>query len=114
MIYEKELRTGNLYATIRNQQVVVTGVDTINKFVRIAPSSDDLDMVNKNDNSIIFEDLYPIDITVTKISQLGLMKDPPLSIPVASDNTVKFTWDDKLNQLILVDSNHGIIGKEIK
>ena len=114
MINEKELRPGNLYATIRNQQVAVVGVDTINKFVIIGPSTNDLDVVKKADNSIIFEDLYPIEITLSKISQLGFTEEQTMSLPVIADNTAKFIWDEKLHQVVLKDCNDGIIGQDIK
>ncbi|MEO5998044.1 MAG: hypothetical protein ABIN89_14965 [Chitinophagaceae bacterium] len=114
MINEKELRTGNLYTTTRNQQIVVVGIDTIHKFVTIGASNNDPDIVTKSDNSIIFEDLHPIEITVTKIFQLGLTKNEPMSIPIISDNTAKFSWDEKLSQVVLLDGYDGIIGQEIK
>ncbi len=113
MITEKELRIGNLYLTIRNQEIVVVGIDTVNKFVSIVSSNNDLDVTTKNESSIIFEDLHPIEIVLAKISQLGL-KDQSTSINIISENNVRFSWDDKLNQVVLLDGNNGIIGQEIK
>jgi hypothetical protein len=114
MLNEKELRPGNLYATLRNKEIVVVGIDTVNKFVTTIPSSNDTDIVNKNENSIIFEDLFPIEITLPKITELGFLEDQSLSININSDNDVRFIWDDNLKQVILVDGNSGIIGQEIK
>ena len=112
MITEKELRVGNIYATIRNQEIVVVGIDTINKFVSIVPSNNDVDINSKNESTIIFEDLRPIEI-VAKISQLGL-KDQSTSINIVSENNVRLTWNEKLNQVVLLDGNDGVIGHEIK
>ncbi len=113
MINEKELRTGNLYATIRNQEIIVTGVDTLNKFVTIG-SSNNTDITTKNESSVIFEDLNPVEITPKTIGQLGLTADETMSISIFSDNNVRLMWNGKLNQVVLVDGKDGIIGQEIK
>lgn len=114
MINEKELRTGNLYATIRSHEIVVVGIDTINKFVSIVLSNSDLDTSTKNESSIIFEDLRPIEITEAKIHKLGFSRDQLMSISIISDNDAKFSWNEKLKQVVLLDGKNGIIGQEIK
>ncbi len=113
MINEKELRTGNLYATIRNQEIIVIGVDTLNKFVTII-SSNNTDITTKNESSVIFEDLNPIVITPKSIGQLGLTANETMSINIISDNDVRFTWSEKLGQVVLMDGKDGVIGQEIK
>jgi hypothetical protein len=113
MINEKELRTGNLYSTIRNQEVLIVGIDTINKFVTIA-SSNNTEINTKNESSIIFEDLNPIEITPKSIVQLGLSTDESSSLSIVSDNDVKFSWNEELNQVVLLDGTNGIIGQDIK
>ena len=113
MINEKELRTGNLYATIRNQEIIVMGVDTLNKFVAIS-SSNNTDITAKNESSVIFEDLNPIEITPKSIGQLGFTADETMSINIFSDNNVRFIWNEKLSQVVLVDGKNGVIGQEIK
>lgn len=113
MINEKELRTGNLYTNNKNQEIIVAGIDTLNKFVTIN-SSGNTDITSKNESSIIFEDLNPIEITPKSITQLGLVADESLNISIVSDNNTRFIWDGKLNQVVLVDGKDGIIGQEIK
>lgn len=113
MINEKELRTGNLYTTIKNQEIIVAGIDTLNKFITIY-SSGNTDINSKNESSIIFEDINPIEITPKSITQLGLIADESLNIIIVSENNMRFIWDEKLNQVVLVDDKNRTIGQEIK
>ncbi len=113
MINEKELRTGNLYTTIKNQEIIVAGIDTLNKFITIN-SSGNTDITSKNESSIIFEDLNPIIITPKSITQLGLVADESMNISIISDNNTRFIWDEKLNQVVLVDGKNGKVGQDIK
>lgn len=113
MITEKELRTGNLYSTIRNQEVIVIGIDTLNKVVSVMPSPNDQDKTTQNETSIIFEDLNPIEITHTRVTQLGFLKDGSMRLDVISENNVRFIWDDKLKQVVLVDCNDGSLGQQL-
>ncbi len=113
MITEKELRTGNLYTTIRNQEVVVIGIDTLNKVVSVIPSPNDQDKTTRNETSIIFEDLNPVEITHTRITQLGFLKDGSMNLEVLSENNARFIWDDKIKQVVLVDCNDGSMGQQL-
>lgn len=113
MITEKELRTGNLYTTIRNQEVVVIGIDTLNKVVSVIPSPNDQDKTTRNETSIILEDLNPIEITHTRITQLGFLKDGSMNLEVLSENNARFIWDDKIKQVVLVDCNDGSMGQQL-
>lgn len=114
MINEKELRTGNLYATIRNHEIAVKGFDTVNKFVVIEPMDADLEITKRNENLIIFEDLNPIELTETRISQLGFLGKETAPLVAISDNGARFIWDEKLSMVILTDGNNGTIGQTIK
>ena len=114
MINEKELRTGNLYITLRNQIITVSGIDTVNKFVIIASTSN-TEITSKNESSIIFEDLNSIEITEKNIAQLGFStSDATMSINLVSDNKFRFVWNEKLSQVFLVDEKDGAIGLQIK
>ncbi len=113
MINEKELRIGNLYTTIKNQEIIIAGIDTLNKFITIN-SSGNTDITSRNESSIIFEDLNPIEITPKSITQLGLVADESMNISIVSDNNTRFIWNEKLNQVVLVDGKNGTIGQEIK
>lgn len=114
MINEKELRTGNLYATIRNHEIIVKGVDTVNKYVVIDPLDVDMEITKKNENSIIFEDLNPIELTEARVLQLGLLGKEAIPLNVISDKGAKFVWDERLNHVVLTDGNNGVIGQKIK
>ncbi len=72
------------------------------------------DITTKNESSIIFEDLNPVEVTPKLITQLGLFAGETKSIYIISDNDVRFIWNDKLNQVVLIDEKDGIIGQEIK
>ncbi|MEJ7769852.1 MAG: hypothetical protein WKF89_18680 [Chitinophagaceae bacterium] len=113
MINEKELRPGNLYATIRNHEIVVKGIDTVNKFVLIEPANVDFDISSRSENSIIFEDLNPIELTENRISELGLLEES-MPLGILSDNGAKFIWDEKINHVVLTDGAKGTIGLAIK
>ena len=114
MINEKELRTGNLYATIRNQEIVVKGIDTVNKFVIIDPVDVELEITSRNEGSIIFEDLHPIELTEPKLLEFGFVKQDSIALEVISDKGAKFLWDETNNQIVLQDCENGIIGQAIK
>ena len=114
MINEKELRTGNLYATIRNQEIVVKGIDTVNKFVIIDPVDVELEITSRNEGSIIFEDLHPIELTEPKLLEFGFVKQDSIALDVISDKGAKFLWDETNNQIVLQDCENGIIGQAIK
>ncbi len=114
MINEKEIRTGNLYSTIRNLEVIVKGYDTINKFVIVGPIDANMDITARNVNSIIFEDLNPIELTEARLLQLGFSKDEKTSFSIVSDKGAKFEWDEKNSQIVLMDCSQGIIGQSIK
>src|ERR1700712_376753 len=108
MINEKELRIGNLYTTIRHQEIIIIGIDTLNKFVTIN-SSNNTEITAKNESSVIFEDLNPIEITTKTIADLGFSPDQSMSLGIVSDNDAKFMWNEKLNQVVLTDGNNGLI-----
>lgn len=114
MINEKELRTGNVYSTTRNHEVVVKGFDTINKYIVVDPVDANLEITSKNVNSIIFEDLNPIELTEQRVLQLGFTKNASTTFNIISDKGAKFEWDDSNNQIVLIDCQKGIIGQSIK
>lgn len=114
MINEKEIRMGNLYATARNVEVIVKGFDTINKYVIVGAIDANMDITAKNANSIIFEDLNPIELTEARLLQLGFTKDEKTSFTIIADKGAKFEWDEKNSQIVLMDCAEGIIGQSIK
>ena len=67
MINEKELRVGNIYLSKRNKDVLVRGIDTINKLVII----EEPDIDAGKEQPYIFEDLAPIPLTRESIELLG-------------------------------------------
>src|SRR5688572_19450696 len=67
MINEKELRVGNVYLSKRNKDVLVRGIDTINKIVVIQEP----DLEAGKEQPYIFEDLTPIPLTKDAIEKLG-------------------------------------------
>jgi hypothetical protein len=71
MINEKEIRVGNIYLSKRNKDVLVRGVDTINKLVVI----EEPDLDAGKEQPYIFEDLNPIPITKEALDMLGFIKD---------------------------------------
>lgn len=114
MINEKEIRIGNLYSTTRNLEVTVKGFDTVNKYVMVSPVDVNMDITAKNANSIIFEDLNPIELTEVRLLQLGFSKDEKTSFNIVSDKGAKFEWDENNSQIVLMDCTQGIIGQSIK
>lgn len=114
MINEKEIRPGNLFSTTRNQEIIVKGIDTINKFVTVdhveAPTSE----LAKANASIIFEDLNPIEIASQKADRLGFSSERLMCISVISDNEAKFQWDEQNNQVIFKDGQGGLVGQTIR
>ena len=113
MINDKEIRTGNLYSTLRNQEILVKGIDTINKFVMVE-IVDTVTEPSKGSNTIIFEDLHPISISSVKAERLGFAPETLMMLPVNSDNLVKFCWDEVTEQVILRDGQDGTIGQPIR
>ena len=67
MINEKELRVGNMYLSKRNKDVLVRGIDTINKLVVI----EEPDVDAGKEQPYIFEDLAPIPLNRDSIQQFG-------------------------------------------
>ena len=114
MINEKELRLGNLYVTARNYEIMVRGIDTENKFVVINPVDADADVSLKSPNSIIYEDLYPIELTEQVVLGLGFVRNTSIYMKVSSDKGAQFEWDEKNSQIVLIDCDKGVIGQAIK
>lgn len=114
MINEKELRTGNLYSTIRNQEIIVRGIDTLNKFVVVDPIDSNPEASGKLTNSIIFEDLNPIEINSLKSERLGFTSDKLMTLAIESDNGAKFMWDEKASTVIFKDGQDGTVGQTIR
>jgi len=114
MINEKEIRTGNLYSTTRNVEVIVKGIDTVNKYVIVGPVDAHMDITAKNANSIIFEDLNPIELTEARLLQVGFSKDEKTSFSIVSEKGAKFEWDENNNHIVLMDCSQGVIGQSIK
>ena len=114
MINDTEIRTGNLYTTIRNQEIIVRGIDTINKFVTVdhieLPGSEP----PKGSNTIIFEDLNPIEIRSLKSDRLGFTPDKLMCLPVTSDKDAKFQWNEETNQIVFKDGQGGAVGQTIQ
>ena len=69
MINEKELRVGNIYLSKRNKDVLVRGIDTINKLVFI----EEPDINAGKEQPYIFEDIAPIPLTRDSIEVLGFV-----------------------------------------
>jgi hypothetical protein len=69
MINEKELRVGNAYLSKRNKDVLVRGIDTINKLVVI----EEPDLNAGKEQPYIFEDLAPIPLTKDTIASFGFI-----------------------------------------
>ena len=114
MINEKELRVGNCYATARSLELKVKGVDTVNKFVVVEGTNVDLEITSKSQNTIIFEDLNPIELTEPKLASLGFLSDKSLSLSITSDNDTRFVWDDQHGEILIKDAEKGSIGQSIK
>ena len=114
MINEKELRVGNCYATARSLELKVKGIDTVNKFVVVEGVSTDIEITSKSQNTIIFEDLNPIELTEPKLSSLGFLTDKSLSLSIISDNDTRFVWDDQVGEILIKDKEKGSIGQSIK
>jgi Fe2+ transport system protein FeoA len=114
MINEKELRTGNLYSTIRSHIILVKGFDTVNKYVLIDPKDMDLEITTKRQDTIIFEDLNPIELTEQRVLQMGFTKEESISVKVVSDKGAQFEWDEKNSEIVLRDCESGIIGQSMK
>ncbi len=114
MINEKELRTGNWYTTARNIEVAVKGYDTVNKVVTVDPLDIEMDITSSTTSSVIFEDLFAIELTEEKLLQLGFIKQDSIAIHVVSDKGAIFEWDENSSQIVLQDCNKGSIGQPIK
>jgi hypothetical protein len=71
MINEKELRVGNIYLSKRNKDVLVKGIDSINKLVVI----EEPDIDSGKEQPYIFEDLNPVPITRDILLKLGFKKE---------------------------------------
>jgi hypothetical protein len=71
MINEKELRVGNYYLSKRNKDVLVKGVDTVNKLAII----DEPDLDAGKEQPYIFEDLTPIPVTKEVLLKLGFKEN---------------------------------------
>ena len=71
MINEKEVRVGNIYLSKRNKDVLVRGVDTINKLVVI----EEPDLEAGKEQPYIFEDLNPVPVTKELLPKLGFKKE---------------------------------------
>src|SRR5688572_29596001 len=72
MINEKELRVGNVYLSKRNKDVLVRGIDTINKLVII----EEPDIDAGKEQPYIFEDLAPIPLTKDALINVGFFVEP--------------------------------------
>ncbi|MEJ7735810.1 MAG: hypothetical protein WKF97_00170 [Chitinophagaceae bacterium] len=114
MINEKELRIGNLYTTTRNSEIMVRGIDTENKYVVINPLDAEMEVNLKSPNSIIYEDLHPIELTEQTVLRLGFVRSTSIYMKVSSDKGAQFEWDEKTNQIVLIDCDKGMIGQSIK
>ena len=110
MIQDKELRIGNLYNTIRNVEVTVKGFDTLNKFVVTDARSEDLDITVKNVNSIIFEDLNPIELKDFTFSRLGFNAENSIPLNPTFEKGARFIWVDEKKHVVLTDGNQDIVG----
>jgi hypothetical protein len=114
MINEKELRIGNQYSTIRNYEIVVKGFDTLNKFIIIDPIYLDPEISTGSEDSVIFEDLNPIELSEQKLLQMGFMKEKVIFINVSSDKGAKLRWDESKSHLVLEDCEEGVIGQPLR
>jgi hypothetical protein len=112
MINEKELRVGNFYLSKRNKDVLVRGIDTINKLVVI----EEPDIDAGKEQPYIFEDLAPIPLTKDAISRLGF------TVEASSDSIYKKEIDCEKDcafleyrddGCFLKDKEHNKIGKEL-
>jgi hypothetical protein len=112
MINEKELRVGNVYLSKRNKDVLVRGIDTINKIVVIQEP----DLEAGKEQPYIFEDLAPIPLTKDAIEKLGFIADSSSDsvylkeIDCEKDCAFLEYRDDGC---FLKDRDHNKIGKEI-
>jgi hypothetical protein len=111
MINEKELRVGNVYLSKRNKDVLVRGIDTINKLVVI----EEPDINAGKEQPYIFEDLAPIPLTKESISMLGFIsetEDGTFLKKIDCEKDCAFL-EYKEDGCFLKDKEHNKIGKEI-
>ena len=112
MINEKELRVGNVYLSKRNKDVLVRGIDTINKLVII----EDPDIDAGKEQPYIFEDLAPIPLTKDALINVGFFVEPSSdSVYVKKIDCEKDCAfiEYREDGCFLKDKDHNKIGREL-
>lgn len=114
MVNEKEVRVGNIYLSKRNKDVLVKGVDTVNKLVVI----EEPDLEAGKEQPYIFEDLNPVPVTLEILPKLGFKKGENGESDIfhrkvdCEKDCACIVFDEE--GCFLKDANHNKIGKQIE